>query len=321
MKEFVINKNDAGQRLDKFISKAAPLLPMGLMHKYIRIKRIKINGKRAEFSQKLICGDTVQMYLNDEFFVSSFKDKEYLKVKPNIDIVYEDENIMLVDKKQGMIVHSDDNEQIDTLINHIKAYLYNKKEWNPDEENSFVPALANRIDRNTGGIVIAAKNAESLRILNDKIKNREIKKSYLCRIEGKMNPPSGKMEGYIFKDSVKNRVYVTKQKKPGAKYAGTIYRTIAVKNGLSLMECELITGRTHQIRAQFSDRGCPIVGDGKYGKTSDGHCKQKYQDLYSYKLMFDMQGEENLLSYLNKKQFMVEHVHFAEEMGVQIKQI
>lgn len=319
MKEYKINGNDAGQRLDKFISKAAPLLPGGLMHKYIRIKRIKVNGKRAEFSQKLVCGDTVQMYLNDEFFASTFKDREYLKVDPNIDIVYEDENIILVDKKQGMIVHSDDNEQIDTLINHIKAYLYRKGEWRPEEEASFVPALANRIDRNTGGIVIAAKNAEALRILNEKIKNRELKKSYLCRIDGKMNPPSGKMEGYIFKDCVKNRVYVTKQKKPGAKFAGTIYRTLAVKNGLSLMECELITGRTHQIRAQFADRGCPIVGDGKYGKTSDSKISRKYQDLYSYKLMFDMNGEENLLSYLNGKVFKVKHVYFAEEMGVKIK--
>lgn len=315
MKQFTIGKNDAGQRMDKFIAKAIPLLPPALMYKFIRKKRIKLNGKRAEASQKLSCGDILDMYINDEFFEKERED-DFIHIVPDIDIVYEDRNIILVDKKQGMLVHSDDSGRNDTLINHIKAYLFQKGEWNPSLENSFVPALANRIDRNTGGIVIAAKNAEALRVLNEKIKNKEIKKYYLCMVYGTMPEPSGRIESYIFKDSVKNRVFVSSKKVPGAKWAGTIYRTIWTKNGKSLLECELITGRTHQIRAHLANVGCPIAGDGKYGVTSDKKDEEKYQALYSYKLMFDMTGEKNILSYLNKRIFKVNNVPFAESVNL-----
>ena len=312
MKEFIIGTNDAGQRLDKFISKAVPSLPAALMHKYIRLKRIKLNGKRADFSSRLAVGDSVVMYINDEFFENPALDDErelYSRIKPSLSIVYEDDNIILVDKKPGVLVHSDSNEQFNTLINHIKAYLYASGQWDPAAENSFVPALANRIDRNTGGIVIAAKTAEALRVLNEKIKLREIKKYYLCLISGKIEPKSGRMDDFIFKDSDKNRVYVSNKRIPGSKIASTIYRTIGFKNGLSLIECELITGRTHQIRAQFAKRGCPLLGDGKYGDAKSG----SHQALYSYKLRFEMQGAPNALSYLNGKVFEVECVPFARE--------
>ena len=249
MRELTIGKNDAGQRLDRFVSKSLPLLPPALLQKYIRIKRIKVNGARAQRDQRLQTGDVLQLYINDEFFDQPKEDNLFLSLwKPSLDIVYEDENLMLLNKRPGLVVHADETEKVNTLINHIQAYLYQKREWNPRWENAFTPALCNRIDRNTGGIVIAAKNAEALRILNQKIKDREIEKRYLCIVHGTPKPAEGRLEGYLFKDAKENRVYITKKPQPGAKTAVTFYRTLKTKSGLSLVECELLTGRTHQIR-------------------------------------------------------------------------
>ena len=314
MKEFTITQNDAGQRLDRFLSKAVPLLPESLMQKYIRLKRIKLGGKRVERNTRLNVGDVLQLYINDEFFETPKAENAYLAVSaPKLNIVYEDENILLVDKKPGLAVHPHDGAEYGkTLIDHIQAYLYAKREWRPREENSFTPALCNRIDRNTGGIVIAAKNAEALRILNQKIKDREIDKRYLCIVHGTPKPPEGRLEGYLFKDAKENRVYITKKMQPGAKTAVTFYRTLQSKNGLSLVECELLTGRTHQIRAQMAAAGWPLLGDGKYGKL-DKRYDRKYQALYSYKLRFAFATEAGILEYLNGKSFEVASVDFVQE--------
>lgn len=314
MKEFTITQNDAGQRLDRFLSKAVPLLPESLMQKYIRLKRIKLGGKRVERNTRLNAGDVLQLYINDEFFETPKAENAYLTVSaPKLNIVYEDENILLVDKKPGLAVHPHDGAEYGkTLIDHIQAYLYAKREWRPREENSFTPALCNRIDRNTGGIVIAAKNAEALRILNQKIKDREIDKRYLCIVHGTPKPPEGRLEGYLFKDAKENRVYITKKMQPGAKTAVTFYRTLQSKNGLSLVECELLTGRTHQIRAQMAAAGWPLLGDGKYGKL-DKRYDRKYQALYSYKLRFTFTTEAGILEYLNGKSFEVASVDFVQE--------
>lgn len=314
MKEFTITQNDAGQRLDRFLSKAVPLLPESLMQKYIRLKRIKLGGKRVERNTRLNVGDVLQLYINDEFFETPKAENAYLTVSaPKLNIVYEDENILLVDKKPGLAVHPHDGAEYGkTLIDHIQAYLYAKREWRPREENSFTPALCNRIDRNTGGIVIAAKNAEALRILNQKIKDREIDKRYLCIVHGTPKPPEGRLEGYLFKDAKENRVYITKKMQPGAKTAVTFYRTLQSKNGLSLVECELLTGRTHQIRAQMAAAGWPLLGDGKYGKL-DKRYDRKYQALYSYKLRFAFTTEAGILEYLNGKSFEVASVGFVQE--------
>ena len=314
MKEFTITQNDAGQRLDRFLAKAVPLLPESLMQKYIRLKRIKLGGKRVERNTRLNAGDVLQLYINDEFFETPKAENAYLTVSaPKLNIVYEDENILLMDKKPGLAVHPHDGAEYGkTLIDHIQAYLYAKREWRPREENSFTPALCNRIDRNTGGIVIAAKNAEALRILNQKIKDREIDKRYLCIVHGTPKPPEGRLEGYLFKDAKENRVYITKKMQPGAKTAVTFYRTLQSKNGLSLVECELLTGRTHQIRAQMAAAGWPLLGDGKYGKL-DKRYDRKYQALYSYKLRFAFTTEAGILEYLNGKSFEVASVDFVQE--------
>ena len=315
MKEFIIGKNDAGQRLDRFISKAVPLLPPALLQKYIRIKRIKLNGKRAERDQRLQENDVLQLYINDEFFDKPSEENMFLTLfKPSLDIVYEDENIMLLNKRPGLVVHADETEKVNTLINHIQAYLYQKKEWNPRWENAFTPALCNRIDRNTGGIVIAAKNAETLRIINDKIALHEMEKHYLCITLGRMTPPEGKIECFLLKDEAKKQVSVYHKPIPGGKSAVTLYKTLQTKGELSLVEVQLLTGRTHQIRASFADAGHPLLGDGKYG---NGDKNRRYgetrQALYSYKLTFAFTTDAGMLNYLKGKTFTVETVPFRDK--------
>ena len=313
MKEITITANDAGQRLDRFLAKAIPLLPASLAQKYIRIKRIKCNGARAERDTRLKAGDVLQLYINDEFFDKPREDKSYLTVAaPKLNIVYEDGNILLVDKRPGLAVHPHDGAEYGrTLIDHIQAYLYQKREWNPRVENSFTPALCNRIDRNTGGIVIAAKTAEALRVMNQKIKDREIDKRYLAIVEGTPKPREGVLKGYLFKDAKKNRVFVTDTPQPGSKTCQTNYTTLASTRELSLVECELITGRTHQIRAQFAHAGHPLLGDGKYGKL-DKRFDRSYQALYSYKLTFRFTTEAGSLAYLDGKSFQVQTVDFVD---------
>ena len=266
MREFTIQKNDAGQRLDRFVAKALPLLPPALLQKYIRLKRIKVNGKGSQRDVRLAAGDVLQLYINDEFFDQPTEENRFLSIfKPQLDIVYEDENLLLVNKRPGLVVHADETEKVNTLINHIQAYLYQKKEWNPRQENSFVPALCNRIDRNTGGIVIAAKNAQTLRILNDKIRDHELRKSYLCVTVGRPRPAEGKVEGFLLKDEKKKEVSFYRRPVPGGKKAVTLYRTLETRGELSLVECGLLTGRTHQIRVSMAELGHPLLGDGKYG--------------------------------------------------------
>ena len=317
MKSFEIKANDAGQRLDKFIRKSLPNLPQSLMYKYIRKKRIKVNSKRAEISTVLQKGDIVDMYINDEFFVKPETRYDFTGAPSRLDILYEDENIMLLDKKAGLLCHPDDREYVDTLITRIKKYLYEKGEYKPDEENSFTPALVNRIDRNTGGIVIAAKNAESLRIMNAQMKQRtNLKKFYLCVCHGIMERDSGLLEGYLLKDENKNTVKILKHPAEGAKEIRTKYKALGrdYDKQLSLVEVELMTGRTHQIRAHFASIGHPLLGDGKYGTNKlNKDFGYRKQCLYSYKLVFMFDESAGILSYLNSREFEVKDVWFKRE--------
>ena len=315
MREFTVGPNDAGQRLDRWLAKALPLLPAPLAQKYIRLKRVKVNGKGSQRDYRLVSGDLLQLYINDEFFDRPTPENAFLSVfRPQLNILYEDEHILLLDKRPGLVVHPDEHEKVNTLLTHIQAYLYQKKEWSPYRENSFAPALCNRIDRNTGGIVIAAKTAEALRVMNQKIKDRELEKYYLCVARGELRPPAGKLEGYLVKDEGKKQVTVYKRPVPGGRTAVTLYRTLAVGAGLSLVECELVTGRTHQIRAQLAAAGHPLLGDGKYGSERENRRYGRHgQALYSYKLSFRFTTPAGPLDYLNGRTFQVEDVDFVGE--------
>ena len=320
MKEFNIQKNDAGQRVDKFLSKAVPLLPQSLLYKYIRLKRIKLNGKRTEISTRLQEGDVLSLYINDEFFAPAPEHYDFLRAGKQLDVLYEDENVLLLDKKVGLLSHPDEGEYVDTLITRVQRYLYEKGEFDPKNEASFAPALVNRIDRNTGGIVLAAKNAESLRILNQKLKDREIKKFYLCVLIGRPPKQSDTVTSYMTKDEKKNLVTVYDTPVPGAKTMTTGYKVLKSAKGLTLAEVELFTGRTHQIRAHMAHLGCPLLGDGKYG-TNALNAKfggYKKQFLYSYKTVFDFTTDAGMLNYLKGLAVTAENVWFADDFPEKI---
>lgn len=308
MQNLIIKKNDAGQRLDKFLSKAVCGLPASLMYKYIRTKKIKVNRARTTQNYVLREGDEIQLFIRDEFFASPEKDRGALyRIKPKLNIVYEDENIILCNKRPGVLVHEDDSASDNTLIMHIQAYLLGKGEYDPEEEQSFAPALCNRIDRNTGGIVIAAKNAEALRIMNEKIKNDELRKFYLCAVHGRMSKRSDTLTGFLRKDSKNNTVTVTDKPLPGSKNIITKYKVVSEKGNESLLEIELVTGRTHQIRAHLSHIGHPLLGDGKYGvNRADRERGYKYQALYSYRLIFNFTDNGGALEYLKGKEVSID---------------
>lgn len=311
MRELIVGKNDAGQRLDKFITKALDL-PTSLLYKSIRTKKIKVNRKRAEINTVLCEGDTVQCFLAPEFFARLDGCGENVsatlaKIKSDLDIIYEDENIILINKKPGVSVHEDEHEALTTLVVQLKAYLFERGEYNPEEELSFAPALCNRIDKNTGGIVVAAKNSEALRIMNEKIKMREIDKYYLAAVHGVPREKEATLTGYLIKDERENRVRVYDKNAPrGAKKIITKYRVIAEGRGISLLEVELLTGRTHQIRAHLAHIGHALLGDGKYGiNREDRRQGYKHQALYSYKLRFSFTSDAGILNYLSGREFSI----------------
>lgn len=326
MRELIIGKNDAGQRLDKFITKALDI-PMSLLYKSIRLKKIKVNRKRAEASQKLLEGDTVQCFLAEEFFEKGKKTgfsegselgaESLSRLNSELNIVYEDENILLVNKPQGISVHEDENSKSNTLISYVQSYLYKKGEYDPEKEQSFAPALCNRIDRNTAGIVIAAKNAMALRVMNEKIKTREVEKFYLAAVHGVPEKKEDTLHGYLLKDSKTNTVKVyTKNPPRDAKEIITKYRVIAKRSDSSLVEVELLTGRTHQIRAHMASIGHALIGDGKYGHNKTDKAKgYKYQALCSYKLKFNFKTDADGLNYLNGKEFSIpkSEIYFTKE--------
>ena len=301
MREFTVGRNDAGQRLDRFAAKMAPLLPDSLLQKTLRRRDVKINGRPAKGDARLSEGDVVRIYVPDEFFERPEEKNAWRKIAaPSLDVVYEDENILLVNKPAGVLCHSAGEWTWNTLIARIQAYLHARGEWDPSAENSFAPALCNRIDRNTEGIVIAAKNAETLRILDEKVRLRELEKTYLCAVMGRPRPPEGRLEGYLFKDAKKNQVYVYDEPRTGAKKAVTEYKTLCSRGGLSLVECRLVTGRTHQIRAQIRHAGCRGYGE-------------KRQALCSWRLKFAFSTPAGALEYLNGREFRTAEPEFVKK--------
>ncbi|MBQ4485999.1 MAG: RluA family pseudouridine synthase [Oscillospiraceae bacterium] len=304
MKRFVINSNDAGQRVDKFITKACPAMPKSALYKAIRKKDIKLNRKRCEISDRLSEGDVLEIYLPDDMFESG-QAPDLDRISDDIHVIYEDKNIILINKPQGLVVHEDNENTADNLANRLKAYLYRKGEYDPQIENSFAPALCNRLDRNTGGIVIAAKNAVSLRLISQAIKDRTIDKYYLCAVYGCPPETEDTLVNWLYKDSSNNRVFVQDKSTPANKEIRTHYKVVKRAGDHTILEIKLLTGRTHQIRAHMAHIGCPMVGDGKYGNERKNRAAGvSKQLLFSYKLVFSF-ADDSELAYLNGKEFTV----------------
>ncbi len=316
MRTITINKNDSGQRLDKFLLKRFKTMPKSLMHKYLRTKYIKLNGKKCTPEVFVNEGDVLTLYIKDEFFVENKKEYEFMKASKKLDLVYEDENIMLIDKKQGVIVHQDKNYDADCVVNRVQRYLYEKGEYDPQSDKSFSPALVNRIDRNTSGIIIGAKNAMALRVLNEKVRTREIRKFYLCVVKGKLKKKTDTLKDYLYKNESKNTVKVSNNETKNSKEIITKYNVLSYDKelNLSLCEIELLTGRTHQIRAHMAYIGHPLLGDEKYGdKALNRRFHQNHQLLCSYKLKFDFVDSNNNLQYLNGKEFSLKEIWFCKD--------
>lgn len=314
MKQIIINQNDAGQRLNKFIEKTFPAIPASMMYKCIRTKDIKINRKRCTPDQKLCEGDVLDIWLKDEFFEQPPHKYEFTNASDRLNVIYEDRNIIILNKPQGLIVHPDEKYEPDTLIFRVQKYLYQKGEYNPEKENSFTPSLVNRIDRNTSGMVIAAKTAAALRILNAKMKSREIHKKYLCIVCGRPSPPEATLEGFLEKNEKQNRVYIENKRSENGKTILTHYRVIDTINGFSLVEIDLLTGRTHQIRAHMASIGHPLLGDGKYGTNKINRSAGYYkQVLCSYQLSFEFTSDAQDLQYLDGKTFEISDIPFRND--------
>ncbi len=312
MRTFTIGPDDGGQRLDKFVMKATVGMPQSLLYKYIRKKCVKINGRRAEASDMVSAGDIVTMYVSDEFFPGADASLPIASIVPKLSVAYEDDNIIVCDKPAGVLVHAGDadgesSDDKNTLIGHIQAYLYRKGEYDPTSSATFAPALCNRIDRNTRGLVIAAKNAEALREMNAIIRGGCIRKFYLCAVHGVPEPRERELRGWLRREGNGVRVYASRL--PGCKEIVTRYRVLKVARGgdLSLCEVELLTGRTHQIRAHMEYIGHPLLGEGRYGKNeSDRRRGYRSQALCAYKLRFVLDGYDGKLSYLRGREIKLD---------------
>lgn len=314
MKNIIIGENDVGRRIDNFLLMYFRKIPRSLMYKLIRKKKIKVNNKKIKENQRLYLGDSVTLYLSSELLDNVTSNSDFMRVSSNLDILYEDENILIINKKIGTVCQPDRDNLVDCVVNRVKKYLFEKEEYKFEDENVFAPSLVNRIDRNTEGIVIASKNFESLRFLNEKIKNKEIKKYYKCLVLGKMPKKQDLITSFLYKNYIQNKSYISDEKIKNSKLIQTKYKVIEFKNNLSLLEIELLTGRSHQIRAHLAHIGHPIVGDGKYGFSKNSQ-KIKNQLLVSYKIKFEFKNEIPSMEYLNGKEFEINNSSILEQIS------
>lgn len=279
MKQIDILKNDADQRLDKFLLKTFPKLSKSMMYKAIRNKKIKVNRKRCTFDQILSVGDSILLFLPPDMLDQKQRDVEF--ISSNLDVVYEDDNLLIVNKPKGLLSQSDTKGAQDTLVSRIQGYLHQKNEYDPSSAQSFAPTICHRLDRNTSGLVIAAKNAASLRTINEAIAQRKIHKYYMAYVSGRLNKKQFSIHKYMKKDNT--IALVSNIKKDTYHPASMDVRVVEHDETNTWIEVKLHTGRFHQIRALMSHIGYPLVGDTKYGYRG----KDKNLRLIAYKLEFD----------------------------------
>lgn len=264
MRELVISKYEAGQRFDKFLAKYMELAPKSFFYKMMRKKNITLNGKKAAGNEKLEKGDTVKLFLSEET-IEGFREKKKRAVHTGakLDILYEDEQVMLINKPAGMLSQKAEKGDI-SMVEHLISHLLDTGEVTEEMLKTFRPSLCNRLDRNTSGIVAAGKTLQGLQILSGLFKERTLHKYYLCIVKGVIKEEQD-VRGWLLKNEKTNQVRIFKSETKDARPIHTKYRPLADNGQETLLEIELLTGRTHQIRAHLSYMGHPIFGDPKYG--------------------------------------------------------
>lgn len=307
MIEIKIGQEQEKQRLDRFLKKYLPKAPLSHIYKIIRTDA-KVNGKRVKPEHMLEFGDILNLYISDELAAqySETKKNTGVRSKKQFTVIYEDENILLVNKPKGLLTHGDRTEKKNTLVNQVIGYLVDKGDYKFSRVNTFTPAPVNRLDRNTSGIVIFGKNNPALQCLNRMIKDKEsIGKYYIAIAKGVLNEKKV-LRSSMRKDEENNMISLSDGDEPGTKFMETVIRPVSVKNGFTLVEAQLVTGRTHQIRAHLASQKLYIIGDIKYGSPSgNAYARQKYglttQFLHAYKIKFENCPE--MFEYLNGREF------------------
>lgn len=304
LQEIAITENEAGQRLDRFLRKLLKDVPLSQIFRMIRKKEVRVNGRGKKEDYRLSVGDIVEVYCAERL-----PEKETIK-KAGCDfgIIYEDKNILISDKPAGLILHPDKGHHENTLVDQVLYYLYKKGEYDPEKEVTFKPAPANRLDLNTAGIVMFAKNYSSLKELSLMVRKRLLEKYYICMVRGKIEDDE-KVVSYLSKDESINKVSIYNEYREGSKRIETRFKPIRTTERYSLIEVDLITGRSHQIRAQLSKMGCPIIGDIKYGDANENmYFKKAYglgsQFLAGYRVFF--RETSGILDYLKGREFISE---------------
>lgn len=294
MREIIIKKEEENQRLDKFLFKLLNDAPKTFVYKMLRKKNIKLNGLKAAGSEILACGDVLNLYFSDETISKFSSEKEVNFSAGNLEIVYEDDNILAINKPKGVLSHPDNGEK-NSVVDQVLLYLHKKGEYDVSANSTFTPGIVNRLDRNTTGLMLAGKNLAALQGLNGLFREKEeIEKYYLAIVKGNVQK-AGKLTGYHVKNAENNKVFIHGNPVEGSSFVNTEYEPVFSCETASFIRIKLITGKSHQIRAHLSHVGNPILGDNKYGSLSFNKKYKIYtQLLHSEKIVFKT-------SYLSEK--------------------
>lgn len=309
MREYTVEK--PGVRLDAFLHRAEPSLTVGALHRYLRENKIKVNGKRLPLSARLAAGDVVRLYLPGQ--PAQGEGPAYLAAKPYFTPVYEDAQVLVAQKPAGLLVQDEAGAQADTLLNRARRYLYEKGELAANAP--WLPQLCHRLDTGTSGLVILAKTPAALAQMTELIRTRAVQKEYLCVTLGAPARPQAELRGFLVKNAKRGTVRVTAAAQRGAKEIITRYETLCKSGALALLRVQLVTGRTHQIRAHLASIGCPVLGDSKYGNTQANRAWHfKYQALCAYSLRFPAMEKESPCAGLSEKTLFAEEPWYAAQI-------